>query len=270
MRGSITTSPTGHRAGWVLAALALMLAACGGSAPPDNSTQSAKGTLRVSAAASMTGVLEKLFEGFGKAELKANYGPSSDLARTLKTGYPADVYISASKKWADFMEEEGLITGRHVVFAGGVLVCVAPEESDITAKNLAELADAKLERNKIAVGNDGVPAGDYAREAFKATGVIDALKPRLVGMLDVRAVLTAVRDGEVDCGFVYATDAKGSNVRTLFEVGPQNHAPIEYYICLVKHGEQPELAQEFIDFLRGDKGRAILREAGFIIPGDAD
>jgi ABC-type molybdate transport system substrate-binding protein len=59
-------------------------------------------------------------------------------------------------------------------------------------------------------------------------------------------------------------------VRTLFEVGPQNHAPIEYYICVVKHGEQPELAQEFIDFLRGDKGRAILREAGFIIPGDAD
>jgi molybdate transport system substrate-binding protein len=259
-----------HRAGWALVAMVLMLAACGGSAPPDNSAQAAKCTLRVSAAASMTGVLEKLVDGFGKAELKANYGPSSDLARSLKTGYPADVYISASRKWADFMETEGLITGNTVAFAGGVLVCVAPEGSNLTANDLAELADVKLERGKIAVGNDGVPAGDYAREAFNATGVIDALKPRLVGMLDVRSVLTAVEDGEVDCGFVYATDAKGSNVRTLFEVDAEHHAPIKYYICVVKHGEQSELAHEFINFLRGEKGRAILREAGFIIPGDAD
>jgi molybdate transport system substrate-binding protein len=252
---------------YVLPLLIVLLAACGGGGnAPEGSRQESKPPLRISAAASMTGVLEPLMDAFGKAELKANYGPSSDLARSLKTGYPADLYISASSKWAKFMEQESLLTGGNVVFAKGVLVCVAPPGGKLEAKTLTELADALNDQHKVAVGNDGVPAGDYAREAFKSAGLLDGVKHRLIGMLDVRAVLKAVEDAEVDCGFVYATDAKGSKVRTLFEVDAKLHAPIEYYICVVKHGEQAELAQEFIDFLRGEKGRALLREAGFIIP----
>jgi molybdate transport system substrate-binding protein len=240
----------------------VVVTACGGI--PDN--QHKQATLRVSAAASMTDVIEKLGPGFEGGKISGNYGSSSDLARQIKDGAPADVYISASKKWADYMVAEGLAEGEVLVFARNTLVCVAPAESKIEVKDLKALPEAGFKL--IAIGDEGVPAGDYAREVFARTGVADRLKPALVGQKDVRAVLTAVRDGHVDCGFVFATDARTVDVRILFTVDSTAHAPIEYYACAVKGAAQPAAAKAFLEYLKSDTARGILREAGFLIDAD--
>jgi molybdate transport system substrate-binding protein len=240
----------------------VVVTACGGI--PDN--QHKQATLRVSAAASMTDVIEKLGPGFEGGKISGNYGSSSDLARQIKDGAPADVYISANKKWADYMVAEGLAEGEVLVFARNTLVCIAPMDSSGDVKDLKGLPGAGFKL--VAIGDEGVPAGDYAREAFAKTGVSEALKPALVGQKDVRAVLRAVEAGEVDCGFVYATDANAANVRTLFTVDSSAHAPIEYYACALKQADQPAAAKAFLEYLKSDTARGILREAGFLIDAD--
>ena len=52
-----------------------------------------------------------------------------------------------------------------------------------------------------------VPAGRYTQEALTQAGLWEQLQPKLIMGESVRQVLDYVSRGEVDAGFVYATDA---------------------------------------------------------------
>ncbi|MBZ0268141.1 extracellular solute-binding protein, partial [bacterium] len=97
-------------------------------------------------------------------------------------------------------------------------------------------------------------------------GVLDGLARRLVGQKDVRAVLHAVERGELDAGFVYATDARIADVVVLFPFDASRHPPIEYRAAVLRGAAQPDLAHGFLAFLRSDAVRAVLAEAGFEVP----
>ena len=79
----------------------------------------------------------------------------------------------------------------------------------------------------------------------------------------VRQVLDYVSRGEVDAGFVFATDgaiAKGK-VKTVVQV--QGHQPIIYPVAMVSASPKKELAQEFLNFLFAPESVAILSKYGF-------
>ncbi|MBK8208319.1 MAG: molybdate ABC transporter substrate-binding protein [Planctomycetes bacterium] len=240
----------------------VLLAACGSGSRHNESPE-----IRVAAAASLTGAIGDLAAAYPDARVVCNYGASSDLARQIKDGAPADVYISASSKWADYMVSEGLTGIPPLTIARNVLVCVVPADSRADVKDLNALPQAGFRR--IVIGDEGVPAGDYTRQAFKAANVQEELKSSLIGQKDVRTVVKAVESGEADCGFVYATDARTAKVRVLFTVDAALHAEIGYYACLLKSAANPEQARAFITFLTSPEATAILRKAGFVV-FDAD
>ena len=60
----------------------------------------------------------------------------------------------------------------------------------------------------MALGNPGtVPVGRYTQEALTKAGLWETLKPKFIYGESVRQVLDYVSRGEVDAGFVFATDA---------------------------------------------------------------
>lgn len=236
-------------------ATCLLVAACGGGASD---------TIVVFAPASTTNVVNELAGGFGGASVKTSFGASSDLARQIKDGAPAHVFISASGTWVDYLNDAGALDGESVVFARNVLVCVAPADSVLEAGDAATLLGKLSGTDRIAIADEGVPAGDYARQSMAATGDLVRMRPWLVGQKDVRAVVRAVEMGECAGGFVYATDAKVANVKVLFTFAPGTHKPIEYYAAVVKGGGAR--AREFIQYIVSEPARAGLRDAGFILP----
>ena len=79
----------------------------------------------------------------------------------------------------------------------------------------------------------------------------------------MRQVLDYVSRGEVDAGFVFATDAaiaKGK-VKTVAEV--QGHQPIIYPVALVAASKKQALGQAFLKLLDSPEGMAILTKYGF-------
>lgn len=243
--------------------------------------------LRVLAAASLTEVVEALASSFPDGAVEASFGASSDLARQIKDGAPADVFLSASPEWVDFLREAGTLVGEPVLFARNALVCVAPQDSPLataekTAAAKPEAAGSPRVRDPrtllarieagdeiVAIADAGVPAGDYARKALAKLGLAATFEKRLVGQKDVRAVLHAVEQGEVAAGFVYATDARIARVETLFAFDPATHPPIEYLAVVVRQADEPadsDLAQRFVAYLRSDAARARLSAAGFVLP----
>jgi molybdate transport system substrate-binding protein len=79
-------------------------------------------------------------------------------------------------------------------------------------------------------------------------------------------VLHAVEQGEVEAGFVYATDARVAEVDTLFTLEGGRLASVEYQAAVLRAARSPEDARRFLDHLRSPASRALLAEAGFALP----
>lgn len=225
--------------------------------------------LRVFAAASLTDVSEALASGFPGARVEASFGASSTLARQIRDGAPADVFLSASPDWMDLLREAGALAGEPVVVARNRLVAVAPKGSPLAARGVAgprELLGRLDAGDLVAVADEGVPAGEYARAALRRLGLLEAYTPHLLGQADVRAVLHAVETGEIGAGFVYSTDARVAAVEVLFAFDPATHPSIEYRAAVLRGAPHSGAARRFLGYLRGEAARAILSDAGFALP----
>jgi molybdate transport system substrate-binding protein len=147
-------------------------------------------------------------------------------------------------------------------FAGNTLVVIVPPGSNLIS--LPGLADEKVK--KVAVGNPKtVPAGQYTEQAFNNLHLIPDIQSKLVYAEDVRQVLDYVIRGEVDAGFVYASDASsaGSKVKVGTAVPENLYSPIQYPIAVIRESRQKQAAQQFIDLVLSADGQSILAKHGF-------
>lgn len=233
---------------------------CREGTPPGGSRS---GELIVFAAASTTDVITRLAEGYGEARVKTSFGPSSGLARQIEDGAPADVYVSASRRWIDHLRSEGALLEPPRVFCRNRLVCIAASGSALAVASAGELAPQLAPGDRVAIADAGVPAGEYARQSLEATGDLEALRGHFVGQDDVRSVLRAVESKEARAGFVYATDARVAEVEELFAFDPATHQPIEYHAAIPVTARSAAAARAFLDHLDSPRAQEILRAAGF-------
>jgi molybdate transport system substrate-binding protein len=166
----------------------------------------------------------------------------------------------------DELDAKGLLLAdTRRVFARNVLVVVKPADANI---DLARPEDLRRV-GRLAIGNPKtVPAGQYAEECLRALGLWDALRPRLVYADNVRQALDYVARGEVDAGFVYATDAtaRAGRVSEAFRPPEDTYRPITYPAAVVRDTRHARLARLFVDGLATAEARAILSRFGFGAP----
>ncbi len=104
-------------------------------------------------------------------------------------------------------------------------------------------------------------AGRQFLERSKLASTVDA---KLIPVATVPQVTSYVVSGEVDAGFVNATDAigAGSNIGGFVEVDARLYEPVEV-ICGVRGAEKTSPATDgFVNFLATDQARKILERYG--------
>jgi molybdate transport system substrate-binding protein len=227
-------------------AVALMVSASCGSG---------SGALGVSAAASLTDVVDALESASG-IDVDANLAGSSTLAEQLLDGFDADVFLTADATTMDRVAAAGLLADEPRVFASNRLVLVTPVGNPGGVTNLDDAADPAL---LVGVCAAAVPCGRLAAGEFAAAGVdpaVDTEEP------DVRALLAKVTAGELDLALVYATDAvaAGAGVEVIAE--SRLHLESTYEVGVLAAGDVTK-ARSFVAFLVGSSGRLILAAAGF-------
>jgi len=226
--------------------------------------------LTVSAAASLTDAFNAVKTAFEKehpgSTLSMNYAASGPLLSQMEQGAPVDVFASANQKTMDKAVDKKLIdTATRVNFAQNSLVLAVPAANSAKVKDLASLQGAGVKT--IAVGNpETVPAGTYTKTALTKAGVWDTLKPKFIMAESVRQVLNYLTRGEVDCGFVYGTDAKqgGDAVKVVAEIPLEK--PVSYPIAVTATSTQKKDAETFVKFVSSPKGQEILSKFGFKKP----
>jgi molybdate transport system substrate-binding protein len=253
----------------LLAALVLV-SACGSKATPKPVAKPAE--LTVFAAASTTEVIAeaaKRYEQAHATHVTTSFGSSSTLAKQIKEGAGADVFVSADEDWMDDLAKAGAIqVDTRVDLLANSLVLVAPKGKGFSVKVSKEFdfAGALPSVKRIAVADpEHVPAGIFSRQSLEALGWWEGLKDRMAPTLDVRAALRLVEMGEADAGIVYSTDARASEkVEVVAEFPEETHKPIRYPVAACSKAG-PE-ARKFVEFLRSEGMSAVYKEHGFGVP----
>ena len=227
--------------------------------------------ITVSAAISLKDALDEIAHLYSTdhtdAEVHFNLGGSGTLQRQIEQGAPVDIFISASPKEMNSLQSQGLLlTGTRKDLVRNSVVLIVPVEST-SISGFQDLTKAGVKA--VAVGEpQTVPAGKYAQEVLTHFGIYDELKPKFVLAKDVRQVLTYVETGNADAGIVYATDAKISKKVTMVATAPENsHSPVDYPAAVIKNSKNPAGAKMFLEFLGGEKARAVFQKYGFIPAG---
>jgi molybdate transport system substrate-binding protein len=223
--------------------------------------------LTVSAAASLKDSMDEIEKIYTKenpnVKITYDFGASGTLQQQIEQGAPVDVFISAATKQMNELKNKGLLvnnTDKNLL--ENSLVLIVPKDSS-TVKDFSDLATDKVK--KVALGEPKtVPAGQYANEVLTYFKILDKVQPKTVLGNDVREVLTWVETGNADAGIVYATDAKISNkVKVVATASENSHKPVLYPVAAIKDSKNIEAVKEFIQFLSGDKAKAIFEKYGF-------
>ncbi len=226
------------------------------------------GDIKVSAAASLTDVLTELSRSYEKTHagvaIKTSFAGSSTLAKQIENGAPADIFISADKDWADYLEKRSLLnkTTRADLLINE-LVLIAPLNRTFSITMAREFDLVASFSGKLCTGEPAyVPVGKYAKQALTYYSWWSAIQPRLVGTEDVRTALAFVERGECALGIVYKTDALMSKKVTVVANFPaESHLPIVYPGGLTKNATAE--AQAFWQFLQSDVAAEVFVRYGF-------
>lgn len=230
--------------------------------------------VKVFAAASLKTALDKIGAAWSKAapgkSITTSYAASSVLAKQIREGAPADLFLSADLDWMDTLDAAGLLTvNSRKSLLGNTLVLVAPAGAGVALelKPGASLA-AALAGGRLAVGDvTAVPAGKYAKEALQSLGLWVSVEGSLAQAENVRAALALVARGEAPLGIVYGSDAKAEGKVEVVATFPESsHKPIVYPVARIKTSSNPDAAA-FLDFLSSPSAAATFLGDGFAVLG---
>ena len=221
----------------------------------------------VSAASSLSNAFKEISQRYEAehpgSKVLLNMGASGALLQQLSKGAPADVFASADEETMDAAVAQGLVAAaeRHD-FARNTLVLVVPADSKLTLAQPSDLARPEVKR--VAVGQPAsVPAGRYTRHALEGRKLWPAVEAKAIYTQNVRQALDYVARGEVDAGFVYATDAAivPNKVKLVFALATDT--PIAYPIATVRASANAAEARRFVAFVLSKPSQEILARLGF-------
>ncbi|MFL5970566.1 MAG: molybdate ABC transporter substrate-binding protein [Gaiellaceae bacterium] len=215
--------------------------------------------ITVLAAASLTEVLPRI----AKAP-RYSFAGSDQLALQIRQGAPADVYASASPKYAELLYRDGLVL-KPVVFATNRLIVLVPRSNPADIRTVYDLRRSGV---KVVIGDRSVPIGTYTRQILDALGIGSEVAKNVVSEeTDVKGIVTKVALGEADAGFVYRTDARAVASRTRpIAVPGWAQPPIRYELAVVTSSSHRAAARAFVAKVKSQRGRRLLTRAGFGAP----
>lgn len=278
----------------LVACLALVGCSSSSSSTESSSTSSTTATeekveLQVFAANSLSKAMEEvqaayIADGHDNVSFAdTQYKASGELNEMLGAGSYADLLISASKGSMDTAVEKGYVDeSTRVDMFKNDLVIVAKEGSGLSDVTLQDIADGKY---SFCVGDDSVPAGNYAAQSLSTVGVYvpagdDAGKTgkdisgkggsyadgyTYVTDTSVGNVCKHAQSGDVDVAFVYTSDVyRFGGVEIVGTVDASTHKNIVYPGAITKDCKNVEATQAFLDWcLTDSKAQEIWQKWGF-------
>jgi molybdate transport system substrate-binding protein len=221
--------------------------------------------LRIAAASDLQLALPKLrdqFQAKTGIATELSFGASGRLAEQIKAGAPFDVFLAANQSFVRNLADRGFVKSESVhSYARGSLVLAVYHELGDRVRSLADLTKPDLK--KIALANPATaPYGKAGKQALERAGLWAQLEPKIVLADSVGQALLYARKGDAEAALVGRAIANVPGVQVV-EVDPQLYDPIVQAVGIVAVSARSADAERFAQFVLGEEGQRILKEAGF-------
>ncbi len=228
--------------------------------------------LVVAAAADLTPAFQEigaLFEQQTGIRVVFNFGSTGQLAQQIERGAPIDLFYAANKSFIEELNRNGLVIPETMeVYAQGRLTLWTRPDSPHKPERIEDLVAPEYAR--IAIANpEHAPYGQAAKEALERAGIWAAVEPRLVYGENVAQTLTLADTGNVDVAIVaLSLSVQGNGAWTLVPAELYPEHPLIQMTAAIRGTPREAEARQFIAFVNGPDGHAIMKRYGFILPGE--
>jgi len=195
---------------------------------------------------------------FPGTDVQLNLAGSSTLREQILGGAPADVFAPVDERNMSAVDSAGELASEPVIFAHNVLQIAVPRSNPGQVVDLADLANPDL---LVGICAEGVPCGDFARQALSSAGVEASID---TNEGDVRALLTKIEADELDAGIVYATDINSTSAVLGIEIPAEVNVDVRYPIAVLAAARNSVAASAFVDFVLSPAGQEIIVAEGFV------
>lgn len=203
----------------------------------------------------------------------SNIGPMTKAVRDGKVSL--DVFLSLGELEIKSLVKAGRIQGKPTPYLRQAMQLLVQKGNPLGIKRLEDLAGPKVQTIALCVPE--LTLGHAADEALKSVGLLDKLEAagKIIRVDQPMQAKEFVFKGKADATFIYgacsteefnANDpehAVGSKAEAVMTVPEAAHGGMFAVAAVLKTANNPELAQQFINFLLSPEAQEAVAKAGY-------
>jgi molybdate transport system substrate-binding protein len=224
----------------------------------------------VAAAASLQFAFQGIaarFEQETGQHVRLVFGSSGQLTQQIENGAPYDLFAAANQEYIDRLLGQGLVLENSIeLYARGRIVLAVNRQSGLEVRKLEDLLLPDVRH--IAIANpEHAPYGLAAQQALQSAGLWEQLQDKVVLAENVRQALQFVQSGDAQAGLIALAEANVPEISWTL-IDESLHVPLDQSLAVLASAKEPELARQFSAYINGTVGRPLMRQYGFVLPGE--
>lgn len=225
-------------------------------------------TISVAVASNFTAPMQKIAAQFEKdtghkAEL--SFGATGKFYAQISNGAPFGILLAADDKTPAKIAQEGKgDAASRFTYSIGKLVLWSKQDGYVDA-NGEVLKTGKFQH--VAIANPKLaPYGLAAEQTLTKLNLLDAIKPKFVQGENIGQTYQFAATGNAELGFVALSQVMEDgkiNAGSAWVVPAEMHEPIRQDAIVLNNAKDNVAAKALMDYLKGDKARAIISAYGY-------
>lgn len=211
------------------------------------------------------------FERETGRKVTLNFGSSGNFARQIQQGAPFELFMSADEGFVFRLADADLTRDRGALYAVGRIVLYAPKRSPLALDSeLKGLRSGWNSVRRFAIANpEHAPYGRAAEEALRSLRLWEFVQPKVVLGENIAQTAQFITTGNADAGIIALSLALAPELAREGDhvlLPATLHRPLLQRMVLTRGAG--ETAAQFYRYLQEPAARVILREYGFVLPGE--
>lgn len=230
-------------------------------------------SLLIAVASNFSATAAEIAEQFSVAEghdVRISAASTGHLFVQIENGAPYDILLAADVRRPQLLESSGRgVQGSRHTYAIGRLVLWSRDPELRGRDCRGQLAD--LGSARLAIANpEFAPYGTAARQMLQRLELWNRVQSQLVIGENIAQTLQFVASGNARFGLIAMSQINHEQLPAAacsWHVPPDLHQPIEQQAIILERATNNTAASDFLKFLTGDTGRAIIARHGYLVPG---
>jgi molybdate transport system substrate-binding protein len=224
-------------------------------------------------ASNMSYVMSDIATAFQKetdTKVRLTFGSSGNFARQIVQGAPFKLFLSADKKYVDFLRNKGMNLIADVNYARGRIGLYIPKNSNLYKNTDLESAIKMIihgNYSRLAIANpEHAPYGLAAQQALQSAGLWVTATKRLLLAENAAQTMQVALSGNVDvavisASFMHLTDVKSKG--KFFLIPESWHKPLLQHLVLLEGASVSE--RELFEYMQNKESQLVVQKYGYDI-----